>query len=647
MWLSIFRRTPKAFDRIAGKDQLICRSKLKKALNTSNQLLVNRIFELIDLDKSGYIDRYEFDTFANTISYNDKRHRLRFIIAICDLNGDGYVNKDELGQILDACIRDQSLNLTGEQKKAIKDCVFSLAGLSDDDKGLNLKEFKKFIELVPGFDFQFDQFVNELLGRKNIRQRSSSKSPVFFKLNFFRNYLKDVLWFSFYAAINVFLFFNAMSHYELQGATLPVQLARGGGACLNFNCALILLPMCKVLLGRLRHSALSFVLPLDNLTEIHKGIAFNIIGFSFIHIAAHFTNYTLNQQNIALVLCASAIGITGVGITSSLLLISVTGYLRSKNYERFLSVHKLYVLFFILTLLHGPVFWLWLLPTGLLFLVDIGIRIWRKRRTLKVSKLESLPDGVTLVRFCEHPFKNFYPGDYLKIRIPSVAKDEWHPFTISAAPESFVLDLHIRYNGDWTGALHNLSNRMRYSHESVYAQLDGPYSAPTSSVYRSDVVVLIAGGIGVTPFASTLQSLLLNEKNNTSVNQQVYFHWLNRSQNSYSWFIDLLNQASKQLGSDRFHLHIHLTSLTRSFSNIVMQMAFDAFWSAFRFDPITGLPAQTSAGRPNWDLVFSELAAKYPNKKVDVYFCGPKRLGKSVRKTALKYGLYFREEKFE
>jgi predicted ferric reductase len=289
-----------------------------------------------------------------------------------------------------------------------------------------------------------------------------------------------------------------------------------------------------------------------------------------------------------------------------------------------------------------------MLVPGLLFLGDFGYRMWRKQKKIKISMLESLPDGVTMIRFDDHSMKKFYPGDYLKIKIPAVAKNEWHPFTISAAPESSTLDLHVRFNGNWTGALHNLSNRMAYAPEALYAQIDGPYSAPTSSVYRSKVVVLIAGGIGVTPFASTLQSLVLNEQQNKGLaNQQVYFHWLNRSQNSYVWFIDLLNQASRQLGRDRFHLHIHLTSLKRSFSNIVMQMAFDAFWSTFKFDPITGLPAQTSAGRPNWDAVFRDLSEKHSGEKVEVYFCGPKPLGKSVKKVALKYGLFFREEKFE
>lgn len=32
-------------------------------------------------------------------------------------------------------------------------------------------------------------------------------------------------------------------------------------------------------------------------------------------------------------------------------------------------------------------------------------------------------------------FFHFKPGDYVYINIPLIAKYEWHPFTISSAPE--------------------------------------------------------------------------------------------------------------------------------------------------------------------------------------------------------------------
>jgi hypothetical protein len=48
---------------------------------------------------------------------------------------------------------------------------------------------------------------------------------------------------------------------------------------------------------------------------------------------------------------------------------------------------------------------------------------------------------------------NYQPGDYVFLKIPSIAKTEWHPFTISSSPEQDFIGLHIRAVGTWTKKL--------------------------------------------------------------------------------------------------------------------------------------------------------------------------------------------------
>ena len=49
----------------------------------------------------------------------------------------------------------------------------------------------------------------------------------------------------------------------------------------------------------------------------------------------------------------------------------------------------------------------------------------------------------------------FKSGDYIFINIPAIASFEWHPFTISSAPEqSNMISLHIRAVGSWTQRLY-------------------------------------------------------------------------------------------------------------------------------------------------------------------------------------------------
>uniref|UniRef100_A0AAG5DG18 FAD-binding FR-type domain-containing protein n=1 Tax=Anopheles atroparvus TaxID=41427 RepID=A0AAG5DG18_ANOAO len=54
----------------------------------------------------------------------------------------------------------------------------------------------------------------------------------------------------------------------------------------------------------------------------------------------------------------------------------------------------------------------------------------------------------------------FRPGDYVFVNIPAIAQYEWHPFTLSSAPEQEdYIWLHIRGVGEWTNRLHNFFER--------------------------------------------------------------------------------------------------------------------------------------------------------------------------------------------
>ena len=54
---------------------------------------------------------------------------------------------------------------------------------------------------------------------------------------------------------------------------------------------------------------------------------------------------------------------------------------------------------------------------------------------------------------------NYQPGDYVFLKIPSIAKMEWHPFTISSSPEQDFIGLHVRAVGTWTKKLYELIDK--------------------------------------------------------------------------------------------------------------------------------------------------------------------------------------------
>lgn len=66
-----------------------------------------------------------------------------------------------------------------------------------------------------------------------------------------------------------------------------------------------------------------------------------------------------------------------------------------------------------------------------------------------------LPSKVTHLVIKRPPHFYFRPGDYVFVNIPAIAKYEWHPFTLSSAPEQEdYMWLHIRGVGEWTNRLY-------------------------------------------------------------------------------------------------------------------------------------------------------------------------------------------------
>lgn len=134
---------------------------------------------------------------------------------------------------------------------------------------------------------------------------------------------------------------------------------------------------------------------------------------------------------------------------------------------------------------------------------------------------------------------------------------------------------------------------------SIQVYIDGPYGAPSSHIFSAQHAVLIGTGIGVTPFASILQSIMhryLKGRHTCPCCQhefvaeipmmnlkKVDFFWINRDQRSFEWFVNLLSKfeiEQAELGGamERFlDMHMYITSaLQRTDMKAVgLQLALD------------------------------------------------------------------------
>jgi predicted ferric reductase len=455
-----------------------------------------------------------------------------------------------------------------------------------------------------------------------------------------------------FAATNIALFVFSFLHIAQNGPT-PNTLVRVGRAlarCTDFDGALILVPMMRRLLTRVRATWLGRFLPIDEAIDFHKLVGHSLFAISIAHAAAFTAAYAQGHPAI-FGLATTARGATGfaiVAVFTVMWIFSLSFIRKSNRFELFYFTHLLYFVWFVLAIAHAPTFALWAGAPLFGFLVERALRLLRRAPASATLSVQALRSGVTRLEIARPPGMQFSAGDYCFLRIPTIAKREWHPFTISSAPERDHLVFHVRSLGNWTTALRRQAEALP-NEAGLVAYVDGPYGTPSARIFDSPIVILIGAGIGVTPFASVLESLALrgNHPNATrTALEQVYFFWLNQDQYSFEWFADLLMDLESKDTKGLLDLHLCMTGVRTGATALGLEIARELMKSSGRSDIITGLRTHTHFGPPDWEAMLRPIVKRHESRQIHVYFCGPPGLGRKLRSTCEGMGMIFREEKF-
>jgi len=160
--------------------------------------------------------------------------------------------------------------------------------------------------------------------------------------------------------------------------------------------------------------------------------------------------------------------------------------------------------------------------TLLLIIKLLYRRFFSCKEKFVVSNIE--PVGKNTYSVDVDPYKGqglvYIPGQFAFITPVSehVPKEE-HPFTIASSPSrSGTLQFVIRSLGDWT----NKINRLKIGDPVC---IDGPYGLFSHMIWpANDPVIMIAGGIGITPMLSMLRYLA-----DTNDPRKVLLIWSNKT----------------------------------------------------------------------------------------------------------------------
>jgi predicted ferric reductase len=134
----------------------------------------------------------------------------------------------------------------------------------------------------------------------------------------------------------------------------------------------------------------------------------------------------------------------------------------------------------------------------------VGWPLWfNARHRLRVERVTPEARSTVSIHLCGRALRDLEarPGQFFLWRF--LTRDGWwqaHPFSLSAAASPRELRITVKDVGDHTRALQHLKPGTQ-----VFAE--GPYGTFTAERRRRPRVLLIAGGIGITPLRALLDEL--------------------------------------------------------------------------------------------------------------------------------------------
>ncbi|KAI4125410.1 MAG: hypothetical protein LQ338_004272 [Usnochroma carphineum] len=479
-----------------------------------------------------------------------------------------------------------------------------------------------------------------------------------------------------------FLNYHLKDNLNNARATFGVtySIARAAALVLHFDVAILIFPICRALISLLRQTPLNGIIQFDKSVSFHKLVAYSMVLFTWVHTAAHWNNFAQlaakNGQGLKgflLANFASGPGWSGYIMLTVLMVMLVTSFERfkQKNHERFWYTHHLFIVFFVFWSVHGAfcmiktdaapfcsgtgTFWRYWMYGGFVYLIERMLRETRGRHKTYISKVIQHPSNVVEIQIKKEHTKS-KAGQYILLCCPEISVWQYHPFTLTSAPEEDYISVHVRCVGNFTRKLaavvgcnfdqsdgkmpegsavvsinHNASRMdvdpaIRRILPRVY--VDGPFGSASEDVFRYEVAVLVGAGIGVTPFASILKSIWyrMNYSQQKTRLRKVYFFWVCRDYGSFEWFRSLLMAIEAQDMDSHIEIHTYLTASIQSddAENIMINDA------SAETDTITGLRTPTNFGRPNWDAIFRGIRKIHAPAEAGVFFCGPKPLGSQL-----------------
>ncbi|KAL0397922.1 UNVERIFIED_CONTAM: Ferric reduction oxidase 2 [Sesamum calycinum] len=148
---------------------------------------------------------------------------------------------------------------------------------------------------------------------------------------------------------------------------------------------------------------------------------------------------------------------------------------------------------------------------GFLYILywSITHRLSESREKVRLVSARVLPCETIELNFSKSRGLKYNPTSTIFINVPTISKLQWHPFTITSNSnlEPERLSVVIKCEGSWSQKLYDIISSPS-SIDRLQVSVEGPYGPASTHFLRHDVLVMISGGSGITPFISIIRELL-------------------------------------------------------------------------------------------------------------------------------------------
>ncbi|XP_010523349.1 PREDICTED: respiratory burst oxidase homolog protein A isoform X2 [Tarenaya hassleriana] len=708
----------KRFDQITTTSNgLLHRSKFGECIGMNSREFALALFDALVRRRNitgDLINKKLLKEFWEQISDQSFDSRLRTFFDMVDRDTDGRLTEAEVREIIS--LSASANKLVNIQKRADEYAALIMEELDPYNLGYIMMESLEMLLLqapVQAMRGGESKNLSKVISMKlkptpyrNPGERFWRRMKYFVMDNWKRVWV-IALWMGVMAGLFTWKYIQYQNRaaYDVMGVC--VCIAKGAAETLKLNMALILLPVCRNTITWLRNKTiLNAVVPFDDNLNFHKVIALAIslgVGMHAIsHLACDFPRliaadeetykpmekYFGKQAKKYWHFVESVEGVTGVTMVVLMTIaftLATPWFRRGKlklpgplkkltGFNAFWYSHHLFVIVYSLLIVHGyylyltktwykKTTWMYMAIPVVLYVSERLIRAFRSSiKAVSILKVAVYPGNVLSLQMSKPHNFGYRSGQYMFVNCSAVSPFEWHPFSITSAPDDDYLSVHIRVLGDWTQQLRSVFSeackqtldeehglrRDDYRHGNSIPNfprilIDGPYGAPAQDYKKFEVVLLVGLGIGATPMISIVRDIVNNirskgdedsagrmtrsrnviipsspaRKREGFRTRRAYFYWVTREQGSFEWFKNVMDEAAEPDLNNVIEMHNYCTSVYEEGDarSALIAMLQSLNHAKNGVDVVSGTRVMSHFAKPNWRSVFKRVAVKHPKTR--------------------------------